>query len=136
MSHFIVDRESRTQEEQLIVKEQLFGFVREDVPPWARQFFRLFEAQDSQISASAMANEVRRERTSVVRSIVGAQAPLGHSQGDGFAQLCKETSRNIGTAWQRQRRVGNINHVQQMNEDEMNEYRTKGVDDDANPCPA
>jgi hypothetical protein len=112
------------------------GAEHEDVPPWARQFFRLFEVQNSQVSALAMANKIRRERTSVIRGIVGAQAPLGHSQGDGTAQLCNEISRNIGTAQQCQRRVGNINCIQQMNEDEMNEYRAEGVDDDANPRPA
>ncbi len=112
------------------------GAANEDVPQWAQQFFWLFEAQDSQQSASAIANEVRRERTSVVRSLVGAQAPLGHHQGDGVAQLRNETSRNIGTSQQRQRRVGNMTHVHRMNESEMNDYLAEGNDDVSNPRPA
>ena len=112
------------------------GAANEDVPQWAQQFFWLFEAQDSQQSASAIANEVRRERTSVVRSLVGAQAPLGHRQGDGVALLRNETSRNIGASQQRQRRVGNMNQVHRMNETEMNEYLVEGNDDVSNPRPA
>jgi hypothetical protein len=51
------------------------GAEHEDIHQWAHQFFCLFEAQDSHLSALALANEVRRERTNVVRSLVGAQAP-------------------------------------------------------------
>jgi hypothetical protein len=72
----------------------------------------------------------------VARSIVGAQAPLGHRQADGIAQRRNETSTNVGTARHRQRSAGNLDDVQQMNEDEMNEYLHEGVDDDVNPRPA
>jgi hypothetical protein len=68
------------------------GPEEENVPEWALQFFRLFEAQESNRSASAMADKVRRERSTVARSIVGAQAPLGHRQADGIAQRRNETS--------------------------------------------
>jgi len=112
------------------------GAEQEDVPRWAQNFFRLFEAQDSHLSASAIANEVRRERGNVVRSIVGAQAPLGHRQGDGVAHLRNETSRSTGTTQQRQRSVGNVEHVHRMNEGEMNNYLAEGADDEFNPRPA
>ena len=52
--------------------------------------------------------EVRRGRTAVVRSVVGAQAPLGHRQEDGIAQLPSEISRNNGTNQMRHRTVGNV----------------------------
>jgi hypothetical protein len=114
------------------------GAEQEDVPRWAQHFFRLFEAQDSHLSASAIANEVRRERGNVVRSIVGAQAPLGQRQGDGIAHLRSETSTRstTGTAQQRQRSVGNVEHVHRMNEGEMNSYLAEGADDESNPRPA
>ncbi len=113
------------------------GAEQEDVPRWAQHFVHLFEAQDSHLSASAIAHEVRRERGNVVRSIVGAQAPLGQHQGDGVAHLCNETStRSTGTAQQRQRSVGNVEHVHRMNEGEMNNYLAEGANDVSNPRPA
>jgi hypothetical protein len=113
------------------------GAEQEDVPRWAQHFFRLFEAQDSHLSALAIANEVRRERGNVVRSIMGAQAPLGQRQGDGVAHLCNETStRSTGDAQRRQRSVGNVEHIHGMNEGEMNNYLAEGADDESNPHPA
>ena len=113
------------------------GAEQEDVSRWAQHFFHLFEAQDSHLSALTIANEVRRERGNVVRSIVGAQAPLGQRQRDGVAHLRNETStRSTGTAQQRQRSVGNVEHVHRMNEGEMNNYLAEGADDVSNPRPA
>ena len=112
------------------------GAEQEDVPEWAQRFFHLFEAQESNPSASAIADKVRRERSTVARSIVGAQAPLGHRQSDGIAQRRNETSNNVGTARQRQRSAGNLDDVQRMQEDEMNDYLYEGIDDDVNPRPA
>ena len=73
----------------------------------------------------------------MVRSIVGAQAPLGQHQGDGGAHLRNETStRSIGTAQQCQRSFGNVEHVHRMNEGEMNNYLAEGADDESYPRPA
>jgi hypothetical protein len=72
-----------------------------------------------------------------VRSIVGAQAPLGQRQGDGVAHLRNETStRSTGTAQQHQRSVGNVEHIHQMNKGEMNNNLAEGADDESNPRPA
>jgi hypothetical protein len=46
------------------------GAAHEDVPPWAQQFFRLFEAQQNLSSASAQAVETRNERRSVVTGLI------------------------------------------------------------------
>jgi hypothetical protein len=45
--------------------------AHEDVPPWAQQFFCLFEAQQNLPSASAQAVETRNERRSVVTGLIG-----------------------------------------------------------------
>ncbi len=47
------------------------GAAHEDVPPWAQQFFRLFEAQQNLPSASAQAAETRNERRSIVTGLIG-----------------------------------------------------------------
>ena len=47
------------------------GVEHEDIPPWAQQFFRFFESQQSLPSASAQAAEIRSERRSVVSSLMG-----------------------------------------------------------------
>ncbi len=85
------------------------GAAHKDVPPWAQQFFCLFEAQQNMPSASAQASESRIERRSVVSGLTGQQTPLGNHQGQCPIQLCTETSRNIGTVRQRQMHMGYFN---------------------------
>ena len=114
------------------------GAEHEDIPRWVRSFFPLFQAQESQSSANALAIEVRRGRTAVVRSIVGAQAPLGHVQGDGIAELRSEISRNNrnnGTTQQSQRTAG-TSHTLRMNEREFNDFLVEGRNDNENNRPA
>ena len=110
------------------------GVEHEDIPHWANLFFRLFEARDSIPSAAALAAEVRRERTSVVRSITGQQASLGSHTGPGTVQLRTETTRNVGSAFQRRRHVGNVN-VERLDDNAMNALQ-EGRDDDYNQRPA
>jgi hypothetical protein len=111
------------------------GADQEEIPRWAREFFRFFEAQETNPPANDVAMEVRRGRTAVVRSVVGAQAPLGHSQEDGIAQLPIEISRNNATNQMRQRTAGNVD-IRRMSETEMNDYRTEGVHDNETRRPA
>lgn len=110
------------------------GVEHEDIPHWANLFFRLFEARDSIPSAAALAAEVRRERTSVVRSITGQQASLGSHTGPGTVQLRTETTRNVGSAFQRRRHIGNVN-VERLDDNAMNALQ-EGRDDDYNQRPA
>ena len=62
------------------------GAGEEDIPPWARHFFRFFEAIENNPSASAQAAEVATQRRNVVTSVMGRQAPLGHHPGTGPVQ--------------------------------------------------
>jgi hypothetical protein len=55
--------------------------AHKDVPPWAQQFFCLFEAQQNMPSAFAQAAESRSKRRSVVSGLTGQQAPLVNHQG-------------------------------------------------------
>ncbi len=96
------------------------GAAPEDVPPWAQQFFCLFEAQQNMPSASAQASESRSKRHSVVSVLTGRQAFLGNHQGQRPVQLCTETSRNIGTMRQRLMLMGDFN-VEVLGDDTMNE---------------
>ena len=116
------------------------GTDHEDLPPWVQQFFRLFEAQQNMPSASAQAAESRSERCSVVAGLTGRQAPLGNHQGQHPIQLCTETSRNIGTARQRQMHMGDFNAEvlgdETMNERIDEEFLVEGLDDIANERPA
>jgi hypothetical protein len=104
------------------------------MPPWARQFFCLFEAQQNLSSASVQAAETRNERRSVVTGLIGQQAPLGNYQNQRPIQLCTETSRNIGTPRQRQMNMGDFN-VEVVGEDTINnermedEFLVEGLDD-------
>ncbi len=112
-----------------------------DVPPWAQQFFRFFEAQQNLPSASAQAVETRNERRSVVTGLIGQQAPLGNHQNQCPVQLCMEMSRNIGTPKQRQMNMGDFN-VEVLGEDTINnermedEFLVEGLDDTVNERPA
>ncbi len=111
------------------------------MPPWAQQFFHLFEAQQNMPSASAQASESRSERRSVVSGLVGRQAPLSNHHGQRPVQLCTETSRNIGTVRQRQMHMGDFN-VEVLGDDTMNEMMdeefllVEGLDDTVDERPA
>ncbi len=116
------------------------GANHEDVPPWVQQFFHLFEAQQNMPSASAQAAESRSERRSVVAGLMGRQAPLGNHQDQHPVQLCTETSRNIGTARQRQMHMGDFN-AELLGDETMNkrideEFLVEGLDDTADERPA
>lgn len=117
------------------------GADNEDIPPWAQQFFRVFESQQNLPSASAQAAAIRSERRSVVSSLTGRQAPLGNSHGQGPVQLRTETSRNAGSAGMRQMSVGDYN-VEVVGDDAMNDridedsLLVEGVDDTADVRPA
>ncbi len=82
--------------------------------------FRFFESQQNLPSASAQAAEIRSERRSVVSSLMGRQAPLGNSHGQGSVQLRTETSRNAGSRRMRQMSVGDYN-VEVLGNDAMND---------------
>jgi hypothetical protein len=85
------------------------GGAQEDIPQWARSCFRLFEAQQSQVSRNARTVAARNERRTTVTSIMGRSAPLGAHGSDRPAQLRTETSRNTGAARFRQQVVGEVN---------------------------
>ena len=117
------------------------GAQHEDIPPWAQQFFRLFESQQNLPSASAQAAEIRNERRSVATTLMGRQAPLGNHHGQGPVQLRTETARNAGSGRMRQMSVGDYN-VEVVGNDAMNErvdeesLLVEGVDDTADERPA
>ena len=83
------------------------GAAQEDVPAWAQVFHRFFD----EVSAT----ETRHQRAACsravmqvnVRSLAGAQAPLGYD-GRGPAELRTETTRNEGDPSERVRSVGNV----------------------------
>ncbi len=120
------------------------GAAHEDVPPWAQQLFRLFEAQQNMPSATAQAAETRSERRSVVSGLTGRQAPLGNHHPAGQerpVQLWTETSRNAGSARMRQMHIGDIN-VEVLGNDTMNDRVDEefllvgGVDNTVDKSPA
>ena len=85
------------------------GASHEEIPEWVQQFFRVFEAQQNQLTRSAQDAAVREERRSVVASLVGRQAPLGfHRSNVGPIQLRTETSRNNDIPVLRRQVVGNV----------------------------
>jgi hypothetical protein len=103
-------------------------------------FFCLFEAQQNIPSASAQAAETRSERHSVVSGLTGRQAPLSNHQGQRPVQLHTKTSRNIGTARQRQMHMEEFN-VEVLGDDTRNErmddkFLVKGLDDTVDERPA
>ncbi len=92
------------------------GAGEEEIPAWARHFFRFFNTMESNPSASAQAAELATDRRIVVNSIVGRQAPLGPHPGDQPVQLRTETTRGVlsdgnGGARRGQQRVGNFETV-------------------------
>ena len=109
------------------------GAGEEDIPQWARQFFRFFEAMESNPSASAQAAEVATQRRNVVSSVMGRQAPLGHHPGTGPVQLPTETrgsNRPVsGSVRRRQQSVGDF-------ETEILGDNVEGIDDMENRRPA
>ena len=97
------------------------GAAHEDVPQWASQFFRLFEALQNVVSVSDQAAVDRSERRSVVAELTGRQAPLGsYTTGQRPVQLRSETYRNIGTPRMRQMHAGDVN-VEVLGDETMNE---------------
>ncbi len=117
------------------------GAAHKDVPPWAQQFFHLFEAQQNMPSASTQASESRSKRRSVVSGLTGRQAPLGNHQGQRPVQLHTATSRSIGTVRQRQMHMGDFN-VEVLGDDMMNKrideefLLVEGLDDTVDEHPA
>ena len=109
------------------------GAGEEDIPLWARHFFRFFEAIENNPSASAQAAEVATQRRNVVSSVMGRQAPLGHHPGTGPVQLLTETrgsNRPVsGSVRRRQQSVGDF-------ETEILGDNVEGVDDTENRRPA
>ena len=109
------------------------GTGEEDIPLWARHFFRFFEAIENNPSASAQAAEVATQRRNVVSSVMGRQAPLGHHPGTGPVQLPTETrgsNRPVsGSVRRRQQSVGDF-------ETEILGDNVEGVDDTENRRPA
>ena len=71
------------------------GAGKEEIPAWARHFFRFFNAMESNPSASAQATELATDRRIIVNSIVGRQAPLGPHQGTQPVQLRMETTQGV-----------------------------------------
>ncbi len=101
------------------------GAAHKDVPPWASQFFCLFEALQNVVSVSAQAAVDRSERRSVVAGLTGCQAPLGsYTTGQHPVQLRSETSWNIGTPRMRQMHMGNVN-VEVLGDETMNKRLDK-----------
>ena len=81
---------------------------QEDVPGRAYLFFRLFEEIQNQETRTAHAARVQNERRNVASSLAGCQAPLGN-RGNGPAELCTETSGNIGAPALQSQVVVNVN---------------------------
>ena len=82
------------------------GAGNENVPNWTRLFFRLFEAQQNQRTSNNRTLAARSRMTSIVRSVVGAQAPLGYD-GNQPASLRNETSANNASNY-RQQVIGEV----------------------------
>ena len=108
------------------------GAGKEEIPAWARHFFRFFNAIESNPSASAQAAELATDRRIVVNSIVGRQAPIGPHPGDQPVQLRTETAtRGVsdGNGVRRgQQRVGNFETVT-FDENSMRDRLVEGVND-------
>ncbi len=114
------------------------GAGEEEIPAWARQFFRFFNAMESNPSASAQAAELATNRHIVVNSIMGRQAPLGPHQGTQPVQLRTKTrgvSDGNGSARRVQQRVGNFEMVT-LDENAMHDRLVEGVNDAEIRCPA
>jgi len=85
------------------------GAEQENIPRWAREFFRFFEATRNASNPTAQAARAREEHNSVAASIVGRQAPLGARAGGAPVQLLRETARGRGPSSLRQQVVGQVN---------------------------
>ena len=129
--HFgVALRQARVYYTQQHSSEQS-GADEEEIPAWARRFFRFFEVLDSNPSASAQAAELATNRRVVVNSIMGRQATLGPHQGTHPVQLRTETRvSNVGNESVRrvQQRVGNF-ETETLDENAMRERLVEGVDD-------
>ncbi len=133
MCHFsIAQRQARELFNQRHSSDQS-GAGEKDIPPWARYFFRFFEAMENNPSASAQAAEVATQRRNVVTSVMGRQAPLGHHPETGPVQLPTETRGSdrpvSGSVQRRQQSVGDF-------ETEILGNNVEGVDDTENRRPA
>ena len=111
---------------------------KEEIPAWARHFFRFFNAMESNPTASAQATELATVRRTVVNSIVGWQAPLGPHQGTQPVQLWMETTRGVsdgnGGVQRGQQRVGNFETVM-LDGNSMCDRLVEGVNDAKICCP-
>lgn len=83
------------------------GANHEDIPNWAQEFFRYFQAIENQNRPGDQADRIRAERASIAASLTGRQAPLGY-QGSVPATLRTETASNVGPPQMRQRTVGGV----------------------------
>jgi hypothetical protein len=136
--HFgVALRQARVYYTQQHSSEQT-GAGEEEIPAWARRFFRLFEVLDSNPTASAQAAELATNRRVVVNSIMGRQATLGPHQGTHPVQLRTETRvSNVKNESVRrvQQRVGNF-ETETLDENSMRERLVEGVDNAVICCPA
>ena len=110
------------------------GASQEDVPEWVRQFFRLFEDMQNHETRTAQAARVRNERRNVASSLTGRQAPLGYC-GDAPAELCTETSGNIGAPALQSQVVVNVNEERRQAENRTDAL-IEGRNDTENRQPA
>jgi len=105
------------------------GAGHEDIPNWAQEFFRYFEATANQDRPGARSNRIRSERASVAASLTGRQGPLGY-QGSGPATLRTETAPNVGRPEMRQRTIGAVSSTRTRVGDDTDEPgNVEGRDD-------
>jgi hypothetical protein len=117
------------------------GAGQEEIPAWARSFFRLFDVMESNPSASAQAAEVATNRRIVVNSIMGRQAPLGPHERTRPVQLrgevrdANDNERVRGSGGRQQDGVGNF-ETETLDEGSFRERLVEGVDDTTIRRPA
>ena len=78
------------------------GAGQEVIPAWVTAFRPYFEAQLDNPSASVIAGEARVHNRTIVRGIMGGQAPLGRHDSNNPVQLRTEIDSNIGGTQQQQ----------------------------------
>jgi hypothetical protein len=92
------------------------GAGQEVIPAWVTAFRPYFEAQLDNPSASVIAGEARVHNRTIVRGIMGGQAPLGRHDSHNPVQLRTEIDSNIGGT-QQQQMVGQFeSHVHDQDE--------------------
>ncbi len=97
------------------------GAGKEEIPAWARRFFRFFNAMESNPSASAQAAELATGRRIVVNSL-RTETTRGVSDGNWGVRR--------GQQW-----VGNFKMVT-FDENSMRDRLVEGVNDAKIRCPA